>query len=372
MKKILRNTELADKVCVIIGTRPGIVKMAPVYHACKKAGLDTLLVHTGQHYSPEMDRAIMADCGLGEPDHQINIAVENRTHARQTAEMMVGVEDVLLQERPKIVLVCGDANTNFAAAVSARKLQLAVGHVEAGLRSWDRTMPEEQNRIMIDHISDMLFAPTEECANNLREEKVRGEIFTVGNTIVDATYAARSVAKDRSTLLTKLGLSPKQYILFTAHREENVDNEVRSRALLDFIRGVKAICKLPFVYPMHPRSRMRMAQYGLLQELKREVMLIDPAGYLDFISLESNAHVVLTDSGGVQEETCILGVPCFTMRENTERWETVKAGANAICGFDVARFEAAYKARKADGSWANPFGDGKTSEKIAQAAKERL
>jgi len=369
MKKILRREELTDKVCVIIGTRPGIIKMAPVYHACIEQGLDAILIHTGQHYSYEMDRAIMNDCGLPEPDHQIRLSQNDRTHAGQTAKMMIGTEEIFLSTRPRVVLVCGDANTNFASAVSARKLHLTLGHVEAGLRSRDWMMPEEHNRVMIDHISDLLFAPTQECVENLKSENVTGVVYNVGNTIVDATLTAKKKSLNKENdLLGRFGLTSKNYVLFTAHREENVDCFERSKLMIDFLRSVRKITNLPLVYPMHPRSKMRMKEYDLLGVLGRLVYIIEPLSYLDFISLENNAVAILTDSGGVQEEACILGIPCFTIRENTERWETVNIGANHICGFDSNKFQMAFKEMD-QCVWDNPYGDGESSKKIAKITK---
>ena len=346
---------------VVIGTRPGIVKMAPVFHAAAQRGLNVKLLHTGQHYSYSMDRAIMEDVDLPEPHFQIAIPDDERTHARQTARMLVGVEDILLEEKPSAILVCGDANTNFAAAVAARKLHVSVGHVEAGLRSRDWKMPEEHNRVMIDHISDFLFAPTKECSENLRTENVSGQIHVVGNTIVDATLRAEKIANGtRNTNLEHL--ERDGYVLLTAHREENVDNKAKCESFIEFLKSIKKTIGKTIVFPMHPRTEMRFKEFGFYEVVMNLVQIVPPVQYLDFIHLISNAHIVLTDSGGIQEESCILGVPCFTLRENTERWETVQVGANVICGFDMERFMSGYESRSLE--WTNPFGDGSSSRKI--------
>lgn len=363
LTKILSRNLLAEKVAIVIGTRPGIIKMSPLYHEAKRRCIEPLLIHTGQHFSFNMDKAIMADCELPEPDYHIKLDEDERTHARQTAKMMVGVEDILLKERPKLILVCGDANTNFAAAVAARKLHIAVGHVEAGLRSHDWAMPEEHNRVMIDHISEYLFAPTEECRENLQKENVKGEIHVVGNTIVDVVFSGKRRAEKRSKILQELSLVSSDYVLLTLHREENVDSPVKCEKFVQFLETILPVIKHTIVYPIHPRSRMRFEQYGLMGRLLNTAKVIDPVSYLDFLMLETNGHIIMTDSGGLQEEACILGVPCFTLRENTERWETVEVGANHIVGFDSDMFKQAYNQVK-KGGWENPFGDGHTSKKI--------
>jgi UDP-N-acetylglucosamine 2-epimerase (non-hydrolysing) len=368
--KILSPEMLGSHVCIVIGTRPGIIKMAPLYHEAKKRNLPTLLIHTGQHYSAEMDAQIMADCELPKPDHRVTIKPTERTHAQQTAKMMVGIEDILLREKPGVVLVCGDANTNFAAAVAARKLHIHVGHVEAGLRSRDWLMPEEHNRVMIDHISEYLFAPTEECRENLINENVRGEIHVVGNTIVEAALNARRKAESASKILKRLSLQPGGYALLTLHREENVDSQAKCGQFIDFVHQIAAVMRQVIVFPMHPRSRLRFEEYGFMERLSKLVKIVDPVPYLDFINLETNSHIILTDSGGLQEEACILRVPCFTLRETTERWETVAVGANHIVGFSPSKFIQCYK-ENCFKEWRNPYGDGSTSQKIIDVIARR-
>ena len=369
MIKILHKKQLGNSICIVIGTRPGIVKMAPLYHEAKGRDIEVKLIHTGQHFSRSMDRSIMNDCDLPEPDFQIDVLENERTHARQTAKMMVGVENILLDQKPKIILVCGDANTNFAAAVAARKIHVGVGHVESGLRSYDWSMPEEHNRVMIDHISDYLFSPTAECTENLKKENVKGEIYTVGNTIVDATFRSLEKASGKSSVLEDLGLLSKEFVLLTAHREENVDSISRCKDFLSFIKKVKNAVKMPIIFPMHPRTEMRLKEYGLYEEFSKYITILEAANYLDFTCMVSNAHIVLTDSGGIQEESCILGVPCFTLRENTERWETLNVGSNYLCGFSFEKFLNGYGSMKTE--WEIPYGDGTSAKKIIDVIAEK-
>jgi UDP-N-acetylglucosamine 2-epimerase (non-hydrolysing) len=369
--KILSKKELRRKVGIVVGTRPGIIKMAPLYHEAKRCRIPPLLIHTGQHFSLNMDKSIIKDCDLPKPDFRIIISENERTHARQTAKMMIGIEDILFKEKPRLVLVCGDANTNLAAALAARKLQISVGHIESGLRSYDWRMPEEHNRVMIDHISDLLFAPTNECKQNLLHENVRGKVYVVGNTIVEAVLKAKEKSMRVSKILEELGLTPDEYALVTLHREESVDNIRNCRLFTSFLGKIRKTINRTLVYPIHPRSKIRFRQYGLWSKLASTVKVIEPCTYLDFINLEKNAHIIITDSGGLQEEACILGVPCFTVRENTERWETVKVGSNHIVGFDTNKFNKAY-ASLAGARWHNPFGKGDSSKKIFEIIREYL
>jgi UDP-N-acetylglucosamine 2-epimerase (non-hydrolysing) len=276
---------------------------------------------------------------------------------------MAGVEKVLMDDQPDVVLVQGDTNTVLAAALAASKLHIKVGHVEAGLRSYDRTMPEEINRIVADHISDYLFAPTENSRENLRKEGISDEkIHVTGNTIVDSVYQNLEIAKRKVNVLADLGLKSKEYFLVTAHRQENVDSGPR---LDEIIKGLELVARefeLPMIFPMHPRTRKMVEEFGFDLD---GIQVIEPLGFLEFLQLEANARLALTDSGGVQEETCILGVPCVTLRENTERPETVDVGANVLAGVNAVEMLRATRQMlsKSDG-WKNPFGDGKASKLI--------
>ncbi len=368
--KFVSRERRARRVCVVVGTRPEIIKMAPVVKELSRRGVPFFILHAGQHYSFNMDRQFFEDLELPAPLHHLEEVRRHTTHASQTAEMMRGIEDVLFKERPSVVLVCGDANACFSGAVAARKLGLVVGHIEAGLRSHDWRMSEEHNRVMIDHISELLFAPTERARQNLLKEGVNGEISVTGNTVVDASLEHVEIARGKSRILESTGLEPG-YILLTMHREENVDDYLNLRSVLEAMRRIsRRFADLPIIFPAHPRTVKRIGQFGLGDELKRPgtLRLLAPVGYLDFLMLLVNAGAVLTDSGGIQEEACVLRVPCVTMRENTERPESIEVGGNILAGTSpegilVALGQMLGKKR----DWANPFGDGKTAERIVRA-----
>jgi len=355
------------KVAVILGTRPEIIKMSPIIRELERQKKDYLILHTGQHYSYKLDRVFFEQLRL--PPARYNLEAGSGSAAEQTGKILTGVEKVLEQEKPSIVLVQGDTNSVLAGALAAVKLHIKVGHVEAGLRSYDRNMPEEINRVLTDHCSDYLFAPTEKSAAILRGEGIPPDrIFVTGNTIVDAVYQNREIAREKAGVLAGLGLQPKGYFLVTLHRQENVDDRARFTAILDGIHQVASEFALPVIYPIHPRSRKMLTEFGLKPE---GIRLIEPVDFLDFLELESSARLVLTDSGGVQEETCILGVPCVTLRDNTERPETIEVGANILAGTSpdsIARCARVMLGQ--DKRWHNPFGDGRTSEKIVKILTE--
>lgn len=369
--KTFDQSDLKPQTCVILGTRPGIVKMSPIIRALIMQKASFFCVHTGQHYSYQMDRIFFEELGLPEPAYRVEETSKYPTHAGQTAEMMKGIEAALITERPRVVLVGGDANTNLAGALAARKLSMVLGHVEAGLRSRDWRMPEEHNRRMIDHISDLLLAPTDFAAANLRREAVEGTIFVVGNTIVDAVRQHSAIAAQKSTLLNKLRLQPREYAILTVHREENVDSFKNLNRIADIVKRLAGNVSRCIVFPMHPRTRERLASAGLLESLSSlpGLMITEPYGYLDFLALLASAAIILTDSGGLQEEACILRVPCVTLRENTERPETVTVGANVIAGLDVEAVMIATTTSLAKPrEWAQPLGDGRAGERIAHIA----
>jgi UDP-N-acetylglucosamine 2-epimerase (non-hydrolysing) len=319
------------------------------------------MVHTGQHYSYEMDRIFFEELHLPQPS--FNLDVGSGSHGHQTGKMLAGIEDILVKENPDIVYVQGDTNTVLAGALAAAKLHIKVGHVEAGLRSFDRGMPEEINRIMADHVSDLLFAPTDASRRLLLKEGILEEkIFVTGNTIVDAVRENLKIAND-SAVLEKLGVKPHAYMLSTVHRQENVDDKER---LADIMEGLALSAEehgTPLILSAHPRTKKMLETFGL--EVPGNIMLIEPIGFMDFLKAEANARLVLTDSGGVQEESCILGVPCVTLRENTERPETIEAGANVLAGYrhgDILRCARAMMEK--GNEWQNPFGDGHAGERI--------
>ena len=348
-------------ITLVLGTRPEIIKFSPVIRAAEAAAIDYCVIHTGQHYSFEMDQVFFAELDLPAP--AFNLDVGSGTHAVQTGAIMTGVERVLLKQGSCEVLVQGDTNTVLAGALAAKKLQISVGHVEAGLRSFDRTMPEEINRVVADHIADHLFAPTGISRSNLLAEGIADEKITVtGNTIVDALYQNQKIAEEKCTTLQAMGLKSRGYLLATVHRAENVDTRARLTGVLEGLARVHADTGLPVIVPVHPRTAKMIDRFNLDPH---GVTLIPPQGFLEFLQLESEAALVLTDSGGVQEETCILQVPCVTLRENTERPETITVGANLLAGTDPERIQqaaAAMLGRARD--WINPFGDGRAGERI--------
>jgi UDP-N-acetylglucosamine 2-epimerase (non-hydrolysing) len=323
-----------------------------------------------------MDRQFFEDLGLTQPRYHLEEVRNYSSHAAQTAEMMKGIEEALFTERPEFVLVCGDANTNLSGALTARKLGLKVGHVEAGLRSHDWRMPEEHNRVIMDHICELLFPPTEGARENLIREHVRGRIFVTGNTVADAVVQHMEIANQKSDILSRLNLPEKGFFLLTMHREENVDNEQNLEKAIAAIELVASRYPgVPIIFPIHPRTTKRLSQSNLMDRIGRinALMMIEPVGYLDFLVLISRASLILTDSGGIQEEACILKTPCVTLRENTERPESVTAGANILAGLAPEAILSAVNDmvhNKSD--WTSPFGDGKASERIVNVVESAL
>jgi UDP-N-acetylglucosamine 2-epimerase (non-hydrolysing) len=358
------------KISIVLGTRPEIIKMAPIIRECERLGLDYFILHTGQHYSYNMDRIFFEQLKL--PDAAYNLDVGSGSHAEQTGKMLIGIERVLQKEQPDGVLVEGDTNTVLAGALAAVKLGVKVGHVEAGLRSYDKGMPEETNRILTDHCSDYLFAPTEKSRRILLGEGIANEkIFVTGNTIVDAVFQNLEISKSRGDVLSDLGLdSGDDYLLATIHRQENVDDEGRLRGVVEGLERVRRELGFDLIYPIHPRAKKQIERFGMEPT---GVRLVEPLDYLSFLQLESNAKLVLTDSGGVQEEACILGVPCVTLRDNTERPETLDVGSNALAGTNPHRITEMVKLMlDKDDNWKNPFGDGKAAFRIVKALRDKL
>lgn len=356
------------KTAIILGTRPEIIKMSPVIREYQARGLDYFILHSGQHYSHNLDRVFFEQLELPEPKY--NLGIGSGSHAEELGKMLIGIEKVLQQEKPDVVLVEGDTNTVLASALAAAKLHIKVGHVEAGLRSYDRKMPEEINRVLADHCSDYLFAPTEEARLTLVGEGIAEEkIFVTGNTIVDAVHQNLKIANSSEVnAMKELHLQPKRYFLVTVHRQENVDNPGRFAGILEGLNKITNESGMPTIYPIHPRSKARMSEFGLQAE---QVRFIGPVGFLSFLQLESNARLILTDSGGVQEESCILNVPCVTLRDNTERPETIKVGSNILAGaYPDKIIECSRKMLGANNDWRHPFGDGKAGERIVSIIME--
>ena len=356
------------KILSVCGARPNFMKIAPIIDALKTSGrARSLLVHTGQHYDEKMSDLFFRELGIPEPD--MNLEVGSATHAVQTAEVMKRFEPVCVEHKPDWVLVVGDVNSTIACALVAAKLGIRIAHVEAGLRSFDRSMPEEINRVLTDAISDLLFVTEPSGVENLRREGIADEkVHFVGNVMIDTLLRCRDRA-DRSTILSRLGVSPKGYAAVTLHRPSNVDDAAAFGGILTAFETIAR--DMPIVFPIHPRSRKNLTTLGLEGRLARltNLKLIEPLGYLDFMKLTADAAVVLTDSGGIQEETTILGVPCLTLRHNTERPVTITQGTNRLTGNDPAAILTAYReardrpptARKAPDLW-----DGRAAERIVR------
>jgi UDP-N-acetylglucosamine 2-epimerase (non-hydrolysing) len=324
-------------VAIILGTRPEIIKLSPIIRELQSAPIPFFILHTGQHYSYALDRIFFEELNL--PTPRYNLDVGSGSHAVQTARMLSGIEPILEHEKPAVVLVQGDTNSVLAGALAAVKLGLPVAHVEAGLRSHDRRMPEEINRILTDQMSRLLFAPTDIAVQNLLDEGIgaqpfvtaEGEataaIYNVGNSIVDATRQNIQIAREQETgLLKQFGLAPKNYVLLTAHRSENVDNPEFLHHLCQLMDYVRETYHLRLIWPVHPRAAKQLNEFGLTPS----ATLIEPQSYLKFLSLAANAKLIITDSGGVQEEACVLGVPCVTVRKTTDRPETLLVGAGEL------------------------------------------
>ena len=356
------------KFSIVLGTRPEIIKMSPIIRVCERLSLDYFILHTGQHYSYTMDRVFFEQLEL--PEANYNLDVGSGSHAEQTGKMLIDIEKMLQKEDPDVVLVEGDTNTVLAGALAAVKLGISIGHVEAGLRSYDRGMPEEINRVLADHSSDYLFAPTEKSKQILLGEGIAEEkIFVTGNTVVDAVFQNLEISKSKRNVLDNLGLNAGEYILATVHRQENVDNEGRLRGIIEGLEKTKDL-GFDLVYPVHPRARKCLKTFGVKPNGLR---LVEPLDYLSFLQLESNARLVLTDSGGVQEEACVLGVPCVTLRDNTERPETLEVGANVLAGTNpfviVDKVKLMLDRRN---NWENPFGDGEAGRRIVRLLMEKF
>ncbi len=357
------------KVAIVLGTRPEIIKMAPIIRLLQKKNMDFFIAHSNQHYSKNLDEIFFKELQLTKPKY--NLRVGSADHGNQTGNILIKVEKVLLEEKPDVVLAQGDTNTVLAAILAASKQNIPTGHVEAGLRSYDRRMPEEKNRIICDVLSDFLFAPT-----SVQEKILLGEglpsdrIFVVGNTIVDAVLCHKIISEESSDILKNLSLSSKNYVLVTAHRALNVDSKHSLQQLVKLIESIPKNTNLPVIYPIHPRTKAKLRKYHM--SIKGAI-LIDPVGYLDFLKLEQNASLIVTDSGGIQEEACILKVPCITIRENTERPETVTVGANKLVGLDIHKLNQAINYHNDHlPNWKNPFGDGQTAQRIIEVLKSKL
>jgi len=362
------------KTLLIAGARPNFMKVAPIYAEMKRRGdkFAPMIVHTGQHYDAAMSDAFFSDLGMPEPD--INLGVGSASHAQQTAKIMTLFEPIVEAEKPDWVVVVGDVNSTIACALVAVKMGVKVAHVEAGLRSGDRSMPEEINRILTDSISDLLLTPSPDADDTLRREGVaESKIRFVGNVMIDSLLDHLKVS-ERSNIRETLGVVAGEYAVTTLHRPSNVDD----RATLEGIIGalIEISNQLPIIFPVHPRTRQKLADFGLEDRIaESNVRLIQPLGYLDFLRLYSGAKLVLTDSGGLQEETTVLGIPCLTLRENTERPITIEMGSNVLVGVDpkkiLSEADASLDGREREPQ-IPPLWDGKTAGRICDALENPL
>ena len=349
-------------IAFVLGTRPEIIKLSPLIRLCEGRNISYILIHTGQHYSDTLDNVFFDRLRLPEPDY--NLGVGSNTHGKQTGDMIIKIDQILLDEKPGHVIVQGDTNSTLAGGLTASKMDSSLSHVEAGLRSGNEEMPEEINRRIVDHVASNLFPPTEVSKKNLINEGIREEkIQVTGNTIVDAVEENIKIAQTESKILDRIDASAGNFILMTMHRSENVDNAARFKQILSGISTAAKALSLPVLYPIHPRSEKRIEEFDI--NVPSEITLIEPLGYLDFLLLESSASLIVTDSGGVQEEACILETPCVTIRTETERPETVSAGANKVAGVQPKAIASAIEdMNTVKHEWENPYGDGTASEKI--------
>lgn len=354
-------------IATVVGARPQFIKAAMVSRFLRAGvGAREILLHTGQHYDINMSKVFFEELEIQAPDYYLGIG--SGTHGSQTGRMLEQIEKVLLEVKPDLVLVYGDTNSTLAGALAAVKCHIKVAHVEAGLRSFNRVMPEEINRVLTDHVSKYLFAPTRAAIANLKREGLPGnDIYLVGDVMYDAAVYFSGKAEQKSTILQDLHLNPKQYILATVHRAENTDILKRLRAIIDGLADASDI--LPVVLPLHPRTRAALTREGMLAAaMAKRIQLIEPVGYLDMVKLEKNARLIATDSGGVQKEAFFYQVPCITLRDETEWGELVELGWNCVVSPQDAavvlnQIRCFLNARGKEGC---PYGDGNASRKIAQ------
>jgi len=346
------------KVLSVVGARPQFIKSFVVSRELRKKH-EEILVHTGQHYDEELSDVFFDELGIPEPDH--NLGIGSESHAIQTARMMIEIDGLVEEYDPDVVLCYGDTNSTLAAAIVASKMDAKLVHVEAGLRSFNRDMPEEVNRVLTDHVSDILFTPSERAVNNLEVEGITEGVYNVGDVMYDSLLWAREAATERSNIRDELGVADGEYILATVHRPRNTDDRER----LETILATLAAEPREVVFPAHPRTIDRLERYGLLEMVETELRLIDPVGYLDFVTLQAGAEIIVTDSGGIQKEAFFLGVPCATLREETEWPETVEAGGNVLVGADTESIREALTDPPQLPSDAEPYGDGDAAERIA-------
>jgi len=343
------------KVITVVGARPQFIKAAAVSNVIRKYH-NEILIHTGQHYDENMSKVFFEELNIPKPDY--NLEVGSGNHGMQTGTMLINLEEIYLKEKPDMVLVYGDTNSTLAGALTASKLLIPVAHVEAGLRSFNMAMPEEQNRILTDHISNLLFTPTETAVNNLYNEGLKNNVYNVGDVMYDAVLYFKKIAKAKSNIIEKLKIKENDYILTTIHRAENTNDINRLKNMIEALNESEA----RIILPMHPRTKKYIESYEL--RIGENISVIDPIGYLDMINLEMHAQKIVTDSGGVQKEAFFMKKPCITMRDQTEWVETVINGWNIIVGTNKDKIIDGIKNFKPQKEQDNVFGDGKAAEKI--------
>jgi UDP-N-acetylglucosamine 2-epimerase len=352
------------KIITVVGARPQFIKAAPISKALRRLGHEECLVHTGQHYDHAMSDVFFEELRMPAPD--INLNVGSGSHAEQTARMLIEIGRIIESKRPTCVLVYGDTNSTLAGALAASKLSVPVVHVEAGLRSFNRSMPEEINRVLTDHISNLLFCPSETAVKNLADEGIRAGVHLVGDVMHEILMLTRDHAVKRSNILASLGLREKGYLLATVHRAENTDDIHRLKRILEAFEALRETV----IFPVHPRTRKVMASIGYSPGPK--VRLIDPVGYVDMVKLEESARIILTDSGGIQKEAYWLRVPCITLREETEWVETVEAGWNALAGVEPGKIEKCVRSIEPPAHHPTLYGNGEVSDRCVSLLEGHL
>lgn len=343
------------KILSIVGARPEFIQSAPVSKVLRKQHQE-ILVHTGQHYDYLMSQTFFDEIGIPKPDY--NLEVGSGSHAKQTAEILMRLEEVLIRERPDLVIIRGDTNSTLAGALAASKLHIPIAHIEAGERSFDRRMPEEINRLAADRVSDLFFCVSQTAVRHLSSEGIQTSVYWVGDVMLDAMQANLPLARQKSTALERLSLTPKDFALVTIHRAGNTDDPDRLRRILSALSRVDE----EVIFPVHPRTRGAIEKLGL--EVGKRLRMIEPIGYYDMVALEENARLIATDSGGVQREAYFLKVPCLTLRDETEWTETLQAGWNKLVGADEQEIHSAWRNFSPPDVQPPIFGDGKASEKI--------
>lgn len=355
------------RIVSVVGARPQFIKAAPVSRVLKKT-MQEILIHTGQHYDENMSQIFFDELGLSRPDYDLEVG--SGSHGYQTGLMLERIEEVLLKENPQLVLVYGDTNSTLAGALAAVKLHIPVAHIEAGLRSYNQSMPEEINRVLTDRCSDLLFCPTCTALQNLVKENIHDGVHNTGDVMYDAALLFSDVARTKSDILSRYDLKPKHYCLCTVHRADNTDKKKNIESIIEALLQIDGLV----LFPVHPRTHIVLKEYGLVRSIQKSdhIKLVDPVGFLDMIILEKNAKMILTDSGGMQKEAYFYQVACVTLREETEWIETVEEGWNVLVGTDPEKIIHAVRTFKPSVTQKHPYGNGKASENIKKVIEKHL